>query len=146
GTTIRAEYLSIEATPRHYTPDYLHQRERIPKIIGGTGNGQQVSRLPNQQRRETMVESETSAIALPLLYWSGWKVFAGGEAIEASGLEGLGYLQFNLPQGQHAVEVKFTHTPRRFFAETISLAAVIILLLTLRPQKISRQQIDRAVV
>lgn len=146
GTTIRAEYLPIAATPRPYTSDYLLQREPIPKFIGGTGNGQLLSRHSNQQTWEIMVESETSQIALPLLYWSGWKVFAGGEAIEASGLEGLGYLQFNLPQGQHTVEVKFTHTPRRFFAETISLAAVIILLLMLRPQKISRQHTERAVV
>lgn len=133
GTTIRAEYLPEAVVPRPTTSDVLLQREPQAKFIAGTGSSQPLSRSANQHTWRISVQSEQAQVALPILYWSGWKVYLEGKEIPASALHGLGYTQFSLPAGQHQITIKLTRSPIRFFAEMLSLGATLILLLLISP-------------
>ncbi len=148
GTTIRAEYLPVDAMPRPYTSDAALQRAPRVKLITGTGSGQQLEKSAARQQWEIEVTNQEAQIALPLLYWPGWKVINNGREIAASAVDGLGYIQFTLPAGQHQVELRLTHTPRRLFAEFISLAAFLTLISLIIPtvdfRAVSRVHLQKA--
>lgn len=148
GTTIRAEYLPTDAMPRPYTSDAALQRAPRVKFMTGTGSGQQREKSAARQQWEIQVTSQDAQIALPLLYWPGWKVTENGREIAASAVDGLGYIQFTLPEGQHHVELSFTRTPRRLLAEFISLAAFLTLIALVIPaidfRAISREPLQKA--
>lgn len=151
GTTIRAEYLPVSATPRPTTSDYLLQRPPHAKFLSGTGAGQQTRHSASRQTWDIDVTSDHAQITLPLLYWPGWKVMDSGEEISVSAVEGLGTIQVDLPQGRHTLELKFTRTPRRLLAELVSLAALITVAVVSAPKRpiavnFSGQEIEKVAV
>ena len=62
------------------------------------------------------VRSESAQVALPLLYWPGWKARIIGSQesqLQTRPLDGLGYILLDLPQGKHTVGLWLGRTPLR---------------------------------
>lgn len=65
------------------------------------------------------------------LYFPGWQVFVDGEkaSVEFQDQNNRGVITFFVEEGRHTVEVVFTETKLRVFANLLSVAGVIIVIL-----------------
>ena len=134
GTTIRYEWLPNTVNPRPYSgPDLLGLEPRA-KPLSGDAHGTRVGRGAAWQRWSVSVGSESATLALPLHYWPGWRAAADGRPVELSAAPGLGWAQLTLPRGAHVVTLWLDRTPVRALGEWLSLAAVGVTLVLLRPQ------------
>jgi hypothetical protein len=131
GTTIGGEYLTPEANPRAYSSAWLQRGERWQAwVVGGTA----VVLPPRLARTgyqvwEIQVSSEEATVVLPLLYWPGWVATrGGGEEVALTAVSGSGLTQLTLPQGNHRLTLALRPTPVRRLAETVSLAALFLVL------------------
>ncbi len=139
GTTIRYEYLPTWARPRPYTSDMLLGREPRAKFLEGEGTAERIEAGANQQVWAFEVESESARVAIPLLYWPGWKarIIEGqdsGQQIDIAPLDGLGYIQMTVPQGDYTIRLRLGRTPLRLGAEIVSLVGLAITLILWRPR------------
>ncbi len=134
GTTIRYEYLPVWATPRPYASDVLLGRDAHAKFLVGLGSARRVEAGAASQTWAFDVESESARVALPLLYWPGWRATVDGLRVELTPLEGLGYVQLEVPQGEHIVRLWLGRTPIRLASEIASLVALIVALAVWRPR------------
>lgn len=133
GTTIRAEYLPRTVTPRPYTGLALIDPSLPPEAIAASGvaASTQLSRTSIRQTWQVTVLSDTARLDFPLLYWPGWTATIDGQSVEAIPAPDLGYVQIDVPHGEHRVEFDLGRTPIRAAAETISLIASILLVLSI---------------
>ncbi len=133
GTTIRYEYLPRWTTPRPYTSDILLGRTPRAKFMEGAGTARLLVSGAASQQWEVTVSSPNARVALPVLYWPGWRASMDGQMIPVSPLEGVGYSQLAVPTGEHIIQLRLGHTPVRLGAEAASLAALIGLIGLLHP-------------
>jgi hypothetical protein len=136
GTTIRYEYLPVWTQPRPYTSDILLQREPRAKFLQGEGVAKRIEARAAGQVWAFEVEGESARVALPLLYWPGWKAEIVGtrQTVPLQPLEGLGYVLLDVPGGEHTVRLRLGRTPLRLGAEAASLAALVIVAVLWRPR------------
>ncbi len=133
GTTVRHEYLPAQTQPRPYTSDILLGREPRAKFLSGAGSARRIEAGAASQEWAITVTGESAQVALPLLYWPGWRAAIDGRAVELTALEGPGYVQLTVPQGAHTVRLWLGRTPLRLSMELLSLGAAAIALALLRP-------------
>jgi len=114
------------------------------ETISGKAN---ISDLVKQSHKHIFnidVKTENARILDNTNYFPGWKVFVDGEKVpvEFQDINHRGLITFNVPEGLHEIEVKFTESPIRLFANSVSLLGlaliVILLILTKRLNKIIR--------
>src|SRR5262249_53977375 len=72
GTTVRADYIPAAAHPRPVTGPAVLNDYRL-KVIDGQADGEQVARWVNRQEWYITVLSDQVIVAIPTLYWPGWK-------------------------------------------------------------------------
>lgn len=77
----------------------------------------------------TVEVQENSEIILPVYYFPNWEVSVNGQKIEVSKDKVLGRILVPLEVGRYEVSGKFTNTPLRTFANTISLISLVLLIL-----------------
>lgn len=133
GTTVRHEYLPVQTRPRPYTSDFLLGRAPRAKFLSGAGSAQRIEAGAASQEWAITVAGESAQVALPLLYWPGWRAEIDGRAVDLAALEGPGYVQLTVPPGAHTVRLWLGHTPLRLSMELLSLGAAAIGLALLRP-------------
>ena len=136
GTTVRHEYLPVQTQPRPYTSDMLLGRAPRAKFLSGEGSAQRVEARAASQTWTVAVASESAQAALPLLYWPGWRAAIDGQPVELGALEGPGYVQLTIPQGEHTIRLWLGRTPLRLSMELLSLGAAAIALALLRPGRL----------
>ncbi len=136
GTTIRFEYLPRWVQPRPYASDILLGRVPNPKFTSGSGSGERLNATTHAQQWAFTIDEGPALVTIPLLYFPGWAAEINGEPIDISPAQGLGSIQFELPEGQHSVDLSFGRTPIRQGAEGLSLAALLVVFYTLRPQQL----------
>ena len=73
------------------------------------------------------VTSDQATLNFPIIYWPGWQAFIDGQPIETRAAPDLGYIQIDVPRGEHRVEFKLGNTPIRTAGEIISLIALIVI-------------------
>lgn len=136
GTTIRHEYLPVWTQPRPYTSDILLGREPRAKFLQGEGMAKRIEARAASQVWAFEVEGESARVALPLLYWPGWKAEIVGtrQTVPLQPLEGLGYTLLDVPGGEHTIRLRLGRTPLRLGAEAASLAALLIVAVLWRPR------------
>jgi hypothetical protein len=126
GTTIRAEYLPRTTVPRPYTgPGLIEPSMAAPRAIvsSGAAAATQLERHATRQVWAATIESEQATLSLPLLYWPGWTATIDGQPAALRAAPDLGYIQIDVPQGGHRVELELGRTPLRLAGELISLLA-----------------------
>ena len=126
GTTIRAEYLPRTTLPRPYTGPALIDPSAPPRAIVAQGEAvaMQVSREPITQAWSIDAASD-STLAIPTLYFPGWRASLDGQPIETRAAPDLGYIEVDAPAGKHTLSLSLERTPMRAIAEIVSLVAVI---------------------
>ncbi len=133
GTTIRAEYLPRTVIPRLYTSSVLIDPALPPQAIvaNGVAASTQLSRGAIDQVWQVAVTSNSATLDFPLLYWPGWLASIDGQNVEAMPAPDLGYIQIDVPRGEHRVEFSLGHTTIRVIGELVSIVALIVLAILL---------------
>jgi len=130
GTTATSEYLPVWV-------------ERFPdvRLDAHYGAGEQVVRLPLESlppgtsscdatygplRSDIrLMTSEPFTARYLAFYYPGWRVTVDGVRVPVAPEPETGLLTFDVPAGQHHIEVAFTETPLRAGADTVSLLALL---------------------
>ena len=133
GTTISAEYLSGEMSPRPYTSSWLQTGDRWQaQTLTGKGIATLTAHKTERQTWQIEITSPQATIKFPLMYWPGWIAeTAEGEPLNLQTATGSGLAQLTLPQGSHEVVLRLTRTPLRATGEIISLSILPLLLIFL---------------
>ncbi len=133
GTTIRHEYLPQWTQPRPYSSEEFIFGATSLKVLDGDAGGERLEKRAASQTWAITVNSDSAHLAVPLLYWPGWEARAGGELLDVAPADGLGWIAFDLPQGEHTVELKLGNTPLRRNASLISIVALLVAVALARP-------------
>jgi hypothetical protein len=130
GTTIRGEYLPRDVVPHPLIGQTLLEPSLPPQAIVSSGQAvaDQSSRASTKQTWRVRVQSDRAVIDFPLLYWPGWIASIDGQNIEAKAAPDLGYIQIEVPNGEHRIDFNFSNTPIRSVAETLSWVSLFGLL------------------
>ncbi len=128
GTTIRAEYLPRTVMPRPYIGPALIDPALPPQAIvaNGVATSTQLSRGAIDQVWQVSAISNSATLDFPLLYWPGWLAAIDGQSVDAKAAPDLGYIQIDVPRGEHRVEFSLGSTSIRVTAELISMVALIV--------------------
>jgi hypothetical protein len=136
GTTIRAEYLPRTMIPRPYTGPMLIDPSVVPLhpiVSHGEAIGAQVERRAITQQWKVNVMSDKATLSFPIINWPGWQAFVDDQPIETRAAPDLGYIQIDVPRGEHRVDLKLGNTPIRSLGEIISVIALIIIVVASVP-------------
>lgn len=133
GTTIRAEYLPRWTVPRPYTSAALIDGQPAPaKVLSGQAQVERLWQEPTVQAWRVQTQTDSASLALPTLYWPGWRANLDGHGVEVHPVENLGWIGLDVPAGEHEVRLYLDRTPLRAGAEALSglslLATLPILL------------------
>lgn len=77
-----------------------------------------------------------SLIEVPITYFLGWEVKADGKVLNLSQLSIQGLITFELPKGQHQLDLELKDTPVRLTGNAISAASLLLLLVVLGYKKL----------
>jgi len=136
GTTINYEYLPKWVYPRPYSSEeFIFGAENVhAKALTGDATGMRTAKKAASQTWQISVSSSSASVAVPLLYWPGWTATLNGQPLPIYPAEnGLGWVAFDLPSGQHTVELRLGDTDLRRNAQLVSLLAILIALLLAQP-------------
>lgn len=83
----------------------------------------------NWAKFETEVTGEEATIRMGIFQFPGWRAYVNGNEVRTfvGDKEEWGRIYFNIPKGNHKIELKFTNTPVRTISNYVSLGAWIIL-------------------
>lgn len=138
GSTISAEYLPPTAQPRPYTSPWLNSglvpatRQQVV-VLSGQAQITTRSGNPLAPSWHIAVGSETARLMLPVLYWPGWIAEANGARLSLEAAPGAGLSSLALPRGTHDVALRLTRTPLQTVAESLSLAAWLVVAALAQP-------------
>ena len=136
GTTISFEYLPPIVQPRPFTSRWLNQGNRwqVTPISGELLSAS----LENQRtirQRWTVQTAVPSTLIFPTMHWPGWQAAVDGEVVTIRPSVGSGFIELDVPAGEHDIELRLRHTPVRLVAELVSLAAILLTLGFLQPNR-----------
>lgn len=96
------------------------------------GNSKVVFQLLNPVEYEFRIQSETnSKYRANIAYFPGWTVVVDGKK-KITGPDKEGLFGFEVPKGEHMIEIKFENTLTRQIASAISLASFLLALALLK--------------
>jgi hypothetical protein len=139
GTTINYEYLPKWVQPRPYSSEeYIRGPENVSlKVFDGQAEGERTDKRAASQTWQITVDSDSASLAVPLYYWPGWYALADGQPVDIRPAEhGLGWIAFDLPQGEHTLELKLGNTDLRRNASLVSLAALLMAIVLAQPWRL----------
>jgi hypothetical protein len=126
GTTVSAEYLTPESSPRPWASLWLNAagRDRVV-AISGTLTAELIERETTHQRWR-LIAGEGGAVArFPTMMWPGWQASVDGQRVELQAVSSSGLIELTVPSGEHMVVLELARTPVRQAAEFVSLAAIL---------------------
>lgn len=108
------------------TAEYPVKSEQF-KVLGGMGTVQAVE-LRNSSRKYLTSSTEALRLIDFTFYFPGWKVFVDGQEvpIEFQDIEYRGLITYQVPAGEHTVDVRYTHTKVRQLGFVLSGCALIV--------------------
>ncbi len=135
GSTVRAEYLPQRVVPRPWTAAaVLFGTAGEPVAVHGRlAWSQRVSSRGTREEWSVSVDQMDAAlVAFPRLWFPGYEAqLDGGRWRPVTYVPGSGWLQLEVPPGQHTVRLRLGRSPVRAIAEGLSLAAWLVWLATL---------------
>lgn len=129
GTTVSAEYLTPESSPRPWTSAWLNTDDR-DLVIATTGQitAQLVDRTAVAQTWRITAGPGGADALLPTMFWPGWRATIDGRSADLRAFPSSGLMTLNVPAGDHTVRLELGRTPVRLAAELVSAAAAIVTL------------------
>lgn len=136
GTTIRAEYLPMAATPRPRVGPAMTGQERIRALIGNVIASERLDRSPVGETWRVEVGPGAAQIVVPLLHWQGWSgalIAPSGERqrVALTPAPRLGWVSATLPEGMWRFEIRAVRSPAQQAGEAVSLTGVALVALLL---------------
>jgi hypothetical protein len=130
GSTVNAEYLPETVQPRFYTSSWLNNKNRAfaRSIEGELINAEQTESRTVEQTWIVKVGDSGATVLFPTMAWPGWVASVDGQATSIQPAPGSGHIMLQLPSGDHTIKLQLMRTPVRFFAELISLGALLLLI------------------
>ena len=141
GTTISYEYLPKWVQPRPYSSgEYIFGPANVElKIFDGQAIGARTDKRAASQTWRITVDSDSASLAVPLYYWPGWSATADGQPLEIHPADqGLGWIAFDLPKGEHTLELKLGDTDLRRNASLVSIVALLVVVFLVQPWRLFR--------
>ncbi|HZY41529.1 MAG TPA: hypothetical protein VFF59_05960, partial [Anaerolineae bacterium] len=92
-------------------------------VSSGEATALRLERHAARQLWTANVSSDQATINIPILYWPGWAATIDGQPAAIRAAPDLGYIQIEVPQGEHRVDLVLERTPLRLAGEFISLLA-----------------------
>jgi len=133
GATIRYEYLPKWTQPRPYSSEEYIFGAATLKALNGEAEGERLDKRAHSQTWRITVHSGSASVAAPLLYWPGWQARADGQPLDIRPADGLGWIAFDLPRGDHTVELQLGDTPIRRAGNIVSLIALLATAIVAQP-------------
>ena len=81
--------------------------------------------IKNASYKANIVARKDTKVQINTIYFPGWQVESNGSNIPIEYQNKYGLINFNLPQGEHEVIIKYNKTPVHLASEMISLLAII---------------------
>ncbi len=134
GSTVSAEYLPPAATPRPFTSNWLNtgQRHALTVLRGEVSNSN-LTLFETDEQVWQITAVSPATLQFPTLHWPGWIAQVNGAEVEIRPLASSGLITLEVPAGAHTIRLRLTRTPLRLGAELLSLLALSLTLLLLRP-------------
>jgi hypothetical protein len=142
GSTVRYEYLPQWVEMRPYTSEAVIEGKAKgqPLILSGNAQTRALELGPIRERWQLSVDSSTATVAFQTYYFPGWKASLDDVPVAMVPAPGLGYIQVEVPEGDHQITLRFDRTPNRLAAEILSLIALGLgLLLSSREMRQSKE-------
>lgn len=92
----------------------------------GTSSGILKLNIFHQTARVTY--SSESSVAVHTIYFPGWKAYIDNHEVPIINRDGI--IHITVPAGSHTVQVYFGETPVRLFADGVSVASLVILIVS----------------
>ena len=127
GTTVSAEYLTPETTPRPWASTWINTAER-DRVMATAGQltAKLVDKRATQQTWRVVAGDGGAEALFPTMYWPGWRATVDGRAAELRPYPASGLMALYLPAGEHTVSLQLGRTPVRLAAELVSVAAIVV--------------------
>ncbi len=125
GSTIGYEYLPRGVSPRPFTSDELLGRPATLKVLAGVAEGARLWQRGEAEGWTITATAGPARVAVPIYFWPGWRVNVDGQAVDASAVDGLGWISFEVSAGTHTVELRLARTPMRAAGEIVSLVSLL---------------------
>lgn len=127
GTTVSAEYLTPESTPRPWSSTWLNagDRDRVVAVEGHL-TARLLERRATTQNWQLAAGEGGARVLFPTLYWPGWRATIDGGPTDLVAQPASGLMVLDVPAGEHIVTLALGRTPVRAVSEWVSLAALIV--------------------
>ena len=124
GTTVSAEYLTPESSPRPWASAWLNAAERDRVVaLSGELTAELAEREATRQTWRVAAGPGGAAARFPTMQWPGWRAAVDGQPVEITAVASSGLMAVTIPEGEHTVTLELGRTPARLAAELVSLAA-----------------------
>lgn len=127
GSTVSAEYLPQWVQPRPYSSNWLEQgRRNQATFLTGRGQANLTERAAAAQQWQLEVTATPATLMLPTMYWPGWTAQLDGMPLSVQAAPSSGLISVpELPAGTHTLTLQLRRTPLRWFAEALSVAGLM---------------------
>lgn len=117
-TTVRDEYLPLWVKEKS---------ERTPTKIELLGPGEIITKSEETLNYQAKIKSdEDTSIQVNTIYFPDFQVFVDSQKVSFSYNNPKGFINFQLPKGEHEVIIKYTRSPVHLASELLSLGAIFI--------------------
>src|SRR3989338_7035570 len=119
STTVRDEYLPLWVKEK---PKTRADQKIELSLSDAEINSEQIK---NTSYKANIFARKDTKVQINTIYFPGWQVKSDGRNIPIEYQNKYGLINFNLPQGEHEVIIKYNKTPVHLASEIISLLAII---------------------
>jgi uncharacterized membrane protein len=100
-------------------------------ITGGSGTYSRLVKKSDFQEYRVDISSSSAVVELQTFYFPGWRVWLDNREVKINPARDplLGRMQLDVSEGEHVITARFTETPVRTMADTVSAAAWLLLVL-----------------
>lgn len=124
--------------PRDYLPIWVKQikLEKFSEPTFLVGEGSVSAFIKKTAETSFQVTSTQSAtLQVPITYFPGWQLSIDGQRSDLLEPDDIGLIKFNVPSGEHKIQLNFGDTPIRTIANITSLLSLIAAVVFLRRRK-----------
>lgn len=121
-TTVQDEYMPFWVKQKPVE----HFKEKV-EILDGSGEFIK-SPFYSSKKIEFFPPDRIRKVRVNTIYYPGWKAYVNGKEVTIDYKNEKGVMDIEVPSGSHKVELLFTETPLRLFADAISVFSLLVLL------------------
>ncbi len=101
------------------------------EFISGRGEFLLLEEKPAYLKSRIKVEDE-AAVRVNKTFYPGWEVYLGGEEVPFRIGKPFGFIQVEIPRGEHVLEVRLTKTPIQSFSDLLFLLGLLLAVLVIK--------------